>query len=352
MMLRLKPYLNVVQETEESCYVMASEKELFRCSGKSVPILVDRVFPLLDGTHNEVQIGYMLSDILNEQSVRDVLQLLMKNRIVENVEQEADLTPAELEAFAGVLTLFSRYSDASFELLSRVRRTHVAVVGDSALVTEVTASLQQSGIGTITVVTGADDLPLPHHPLTDLRRAGIDQLGAVVAKADLILGVQDNEFDQVDRLRELNRICLATDKAWLHVRITLDAEGWIGPLYQSGEACFECMEKRVNANLATWKEKSIYERQVIEGKLNTKSLHFEPFLRQLSGMAATEVVKLLTYLEPPALNSRTHMVDLLTQETTQHMVFKVPHCSACASASSLRVHPWDEDQVRIERMLL
>ncbi|MCY1083394.1 TOMM precursor leader peptide-binding protein [Archangium lansingense] len=352
MLPRVVPCMNVVRDGERTCYFMSSGRDLLRCQGRLVPALVERLLPLLDGTRTPAELRAELSGTIDTASVDELLRLLLHHRVVVDAGPERSFSARELEAFASLLALLARSFSNPYRPFERLRRARVVVVGDSELARELLSALAECAIGTIDLVMdeGLPTLVVPQpvhvraHPFAALR--------TLLPGADLVIGVQDGEFGFTRRMRELNRLCLGLGTDWLEVRLSLDAEGWIGPLHTPGTACFECVELRRRSHLATWKEQALQVEQVERGLLVGKRLGFAPFQRHLASMVAVEVLLYLTGLEPTRLVGRGLLVDLLTQESNSHPVLKHPACPACGQPPEERLHPWGDEEVRIERTLL
>ncbi|HEX2573866.1 MAG TPA: TOMM precursor leader peptide-binding protein [Polyangia bacterium] len=355
---RLKPFINIVRDDETTCCFMISERELFRCRGKSVPLLLDQVLPLMDGERTVEALAAKLEGTLPAKAVQDLVTLLVRNHVVMDAEEEAPAAGApgvSPAAYPGLMTFLARFSDRPGALWSRLRRARVAVVGDSPLLTEVTAALASCAIGAIDVVAppelaGAGLAEVAG--ATTLRRVGLDRMGEVVPGADLVIGVQDGEFCFGARLKELNRMCLEVGQSWLHLRLTLEGEAWIGPVYAPGSACFECLTCRLQSNLKSWKENAQHERRIAEGQLPEQRMDFLPFRQQLAQAAAVETVKFLTGIDGARLISHCLVLDLLSQESSLHTVLRYPRCPACSRLQTGRIYPWDEDELKLERMLI
>jgi bacteriocin biosynthesis cyclodehydratase domain-containing protein len=352
--LRLDPLMNVVRDGAEACQLVISERQLFRLQGKTVPLLVDQVLPLLDGTRTVAQLRQALASQLNEKSLDELLRLLVRNRVLHDVTQVQPLSAEEQAAYCGVFRLLSRFSESPEQMLGQLRKARVAVVGTSALLQDVVDALGDCAVGDIDVfgAFGAPAAALQAPKGSRLHTPAWEELESTVARADLALGLQDGDFSAVRELKALNQACLRHGQSWLHLRLTLDAEGWLGPLHGPGGACFECLGLRIKSNLKAGRESAIAQQQTEQGLVAARTLEFAPFRRQLASMAAIEVLKHLTQLELTQLFSRCCLVDFLTQETSLHTVLKHPACPACGVSRDGRLYPWDKDEVLLERTLL
>ncbi|WNG31014.1 TOMM precursor leader peptide-binding protein [Cystobacter fuscus] len=350
---RLAPTVSVVQDGEDTCYLMMTGKDMLRCRGPLVSTLVTRLLPLLDGTRGVAEIRDTLEGTLEAKQVDEVLRLLLRHHLLMDAEPEQVLSTQERVAFGSLLALLSRSSTQPYRVLERLRRMRLVVVGDSELAREVVESLAECAFGTIDLVSprgawAALTLELP----VRVRHFEPGHLRDVIPGAELVIGVQDGEFNFTRQMRELNRLCLRLGVSWLQVQLTLEAEGWLGPLHTPGTACFECMDMRMKSNLRTWKEQGLHEEQVEQGLLMGRRLGFRPMQRQLAGALAIEVLLHLSGLEASRLVGRSLVIDALSQESSLHPVLKHPACPACGTPPEARLHPWGEEDIRLERTLM
>lgn len=348
----LKPFVRVVREGEHACYFMISERELFRCRGKTVPVLIDQVLPLLDGKNSAEEIGMALANTLPPQGIRDILQLLLNNHVAYNASIPEGMDAGDLEAYPGLLMFFGRFSPYPLAFLHALRRARVVVLGDSPLLLETATSLGACAFGAIDVLSPGPVAAIEAPPGTRLRQAGLEHLPESVRGAALVIGLQDGEFHFRASLREINRMCLETGTPSLLVRLTMDAEAWIGPVQVRGNACFECFENRIQSNLKTWKENLLFEEQIAAGVHRPARMELPLLGRQVAQIAALEAMQFVAGFDPTRLVGRCRVIDLLNQESSLHTVLRYPRCPACSQRRVERLYPWDADTIQLDRMLL
>jgi bacteriocin biosynthesis cyclodehydratase domain-containing protein len=281
-----------------------------------------------------------------------MVQALLRQRVIVDAGLEQTLSAHEREAFASLLVMLARSSSEPYRLLGQLRGARVVVLGDLELSREVVLGLSECAIGRIDLLV---EEPAPERGVSlpaGVRVLPMEELEAVVPGADLVIGVQDGELNSPRRLRELNRLCLRLGTSWLRLQLTLDAEGWIGPLHAPGSACFECLELRLEGNLQTRREQRLHREQVERGLLPARRLGFGPFQRQLASAMALEVLLLLTGLEPSRLVGRGLLLDMLAHERSMHPVLKHPACPACGKPPEDRLRPWSKEEIRPGRTLL
>jgi bacteriocin biosynthesis cyclodehydratase domain-containing protein len=307
---------------------------MFRVQGRSVPVLVDHLLPLVDGARSVGAIQEHLADRIAARPLAELLEALVRHGLLRDVSEAPALSDAERAEHREILALLSRFSERPEALLAGLRAARVLVVCDSPWGADVAGALRESAVGTVRWLESGEALE------------------AEVAAATLVVGLQDGDFTGAALLAALNRACVALGRGLLHARLTLDAEGFLGPLYEPGGACLECLRLRIRNNLQAGREVGLAERRVEQGQLAVERLAYAPFRRQLAAMVALEVVKQLTAVEPSALYCRCRIVDLMTHESQLHTVLRHPACGACGQRQEGRVYPWDEDEIRVERMLI
>lgn len=335
----LKPHIAVLRDGDHECCLIGGERELFRCRGRSVPFLLDDLLPLLDGTRTVGELTSALRTAAPDGAVSSAIELLVKNRLL------VDCGPPELDLSvlrrSTAWPLLCRTSDRPAELARALSGARVVILGDDPVADSVAQQLRSCGLGAVDRLPGLDGSQdeLAPRLLGELQGAG------------LIVAVQNGEFAHRPALLALNRLARQERLAWLQLRLTLDGEGWLGPLYTHHGPCFECFERRLASNLKSSRESASYREQLRDGAA-PRRLGFAPFEVQLASMAVTEVLKHLTAFEPSALHGACRVVDLVTQESSLHTLLKFPNCPACGPELVGACYPWQEDEVRLERQPL
>lgn len=332
--LRTVPFLRVLRDGPEACHLLTSERTTYRVQGHGVPFLLDEILASFDTPLRVGALMERLADGVQEEGLRALLGALVRNGILRDATDAPPLSDSERAAHVDMLSFLSRLSDRPEALLSKLREARVLVACDSSWGDDVAAALRESAVGTVRVVVRAESIL------------------AEAQEATVAVGLQDGDFTGTALLTALNRACVALGRSLLHARLTLDADGFLGPWYEPGGACLECLRLRIRNNLRSGREVASAERQVEDGRLAADRLSFAPFRRQLAAMVAVEVLKQITALEPSSLYCGCRIVDLLTHETQLHRVLRHPACEACGRQPAGRLYPWDEDTIRIERTLV
>lgn len=332
----LKPHIAVVRDGDHECFLIGGERELFRCRGRSVPFLVDALLPLLDGTRTLGEVAGALRGRVPDEVVSSAIDLLVKNRVlIDCGPPEADLSALSSSA---AWPLLCRASDRPLELARELAAARVVVLGDDPVARCLGQQLDPCGLRAVERVAA---------PELDSDELG-PELTEKLQQAQLIVAVQNGDFADRRTLLALNRLARERRLVWLQLRLTLDAEAWLGPLYGSAGPCFECFERRLSSNLKSSRENAVYAERLRAGGA-ARRLGFGPFETQLASMAVTEVLKHLTGFEPSALHGACRIVDLVTQESSLHPLLKFPHCPGCGPELLGPSYPWQDDEVDLQR---
>jgi bacteriocin biosynthesis cyclodehydratase domain-containing protein len=332
--LRTVPFLRVLRDGPDACHLLTSERTTFRVQGRGVPFLLDAILPAFDAPLRVGALPERLAAGVEEEALRALLGALLRNGILRDATDAPPLSADERTTHRDTLSLLSRLSDRPEAHLAKLREARVLVACDSPWGDDVAAALRESAVGTVRVVARADSLE------------------AEAREATVAVGLQDGDFSGTALLTALNRACVSLGRSLLHARLTLDADGFLGPWYEPGGACLECLRLRIRNNLRSGREVACAERQVEDGLFAADRLSFAPFRRQLAAMVAVEVLKQVTALEPSSLYCGCRIVDLLTHETQLHRVLRHPACEGCGRQPAGRLYPWDEDTICIERTLV
>ncbi len=346
----LKPTIRTVRDGEQACYFVSSEQQVFRCRGASVPILVERVLPLVDGQRRLDQIVSELEGVLSEKAVRGVFELLTKHNVVIDLaadEPAGDGASAEHRALHAFLT---RHSAEPNRMFNRLRRACVAVRGTGAVLEAAAAALSTLGVGEVRVFGELAALP---ERATQLGQSSPEAVDAGLAGAALAVAIGASEFDDSDEIASFARRCLTQGLPCLLVRLTHDGEAWIGPLQVPGGPCIECLQVRIRSNLKGWHELELFSKHVRQGLvLPIREPLPRPFIDQVAASTSIEVLKFITGVEATPLTRRCRILDLVTQEVSLHSVLKVPHCRTCSAGSEHAALPWNADEVELDRTLI
>lgn len=305
--------------------------------------------PYLNGTFTQDEIVAALA--AKGIASSDVLQLLRQLQDVSLLEeaQAFGLSPAEEQRFEPQISFFSRYTaEGGARYQSRLRSSHVAVVGDGYLGRAVARSLASSGCGTITVLasdpaagatiadasTTSDDWR-PQWHVRPLDRSHLWSDDEADALPRLFIVAQEAEDPLL--LQEMDALSKRHKAPWLLLRALESHVGWIGPLFVPDEtACYRSLEARMRGNLSFFPEHDTFTRHLTEaGRPSAAVGMLHAFADILAGMAVTDAVKFITEFGMPATAGRFFTLNLMTWDIEVHDVLRVPRLGLDATTPSL-----------------
>lgn len=324
------------------------ETALARRLGDSGAGIVDRILPLLDGTHSIADIyGSLAADGLSPASVSSVLEVLDELGSLSDTPQEEDETSVNGE--------IARYRDQidCFEEWLEVRQgsedsAHVgAVAAQAALGTArvvvlglgragsaLLECLGVAGVGTLLGIRADGDSEIearsaeaiasriqslnPRTSYTEIDATGGGDLAALDEQMVSALLVYCPDTFREEVCRELNTIALAVGSSLLPYRespFCLE----LGPLVVPGQtACYLCYDLRRKAA----------EPKAGPGEPEPSGT---PALGFAAGapLLALEIVKILTRTAFPVTRGRLWRLGLFDGSVGVHPVLKLPRCPAC-----------------------
>jgi len=130
---------------------------------------------------------------------------------------------------------------------------------------------------------------------------------------------------------------------WMLVRATTQSEGWVGPLFIPGDtASYLSLEARLRGNMSQYDEYVAFDAHVRRsGMAAAEAGGLVAFAYALAGVAAVELVKLVSDITVPALAGKFISVSLGSLETDIHEVLRFPRLEDEAY-SRPGVAPWKE----------
>ncbi len=144
-----------------------------------------------------------------------------------------------------------------------------------------------------------------------------------------------SECGEADALLDVNRSAMRAGRPHLPVW-TSDLLGFLGPLHYPDEGpCFQCFRYRRDANeyrpdiARRVREFVVSERQAQMGTLPG------PMLTILGGIAAVDILKLLTGISPADSLHAIVTLNLISFELSRHRLLKVPRCPECSDVAKL-----------------
>jgi bacteriocin biosynthesis cyclodehydratase domain-containing protein len=306
--------------------------------------LLARLLSLLDGSRTVPELVEALDDV-EPRLVISSLERLGKTGLLEDGGAEpspADPVASDREAQRTLLSHI--VPDGVAEALAALEQARVGVVGSGAVAAAVSRNLEGCGVGEVRSPP-ADAVARSVAHITPVSATGAPAAQGASAQApastngsvglaqvikDMSLMVAALDHLDPDLLELLNAECLDHSVPLLPV-VLVGWEGHLGPTCIPGQtACVRCASLRAKSNLSRYQEYLLYEDTMRRRPGERPFGRLPHFPEVLAGLAATEVVKMITHCYPTATHGRVLVIDLLTSDTESHDVLRVPRCPACS----------------------
>jgi bacteriocin biosynthesis cyclodehydratase domain-containing protein len=273
-----------------------------RLDGAAAKNLLPRLLPLLDGTRTLDEIVECLGERIRP-AVEHAIGVLTERRLL------LDGPPAPDGEHTVARLLAASVGKPETGLGQALEDARVAVAGAGPAAVESARALRAAGIGE---VVRADWSAVPACDL------------AVAAPAP----------EEVVRLEGWNRAALAARTTWIQLLPFDGRFAAIGPLFVPQETCCHvCYRLRRRANIPY-----PLEFEAVEA-VPTAAATPPPVLAAMAGLGALVAARWLAAADP-ALPGRLFALDLRqVPELTEHHVYRVPRCPACARLE-VRPLPW------------
>jgi bacteriocin biosynthesis cyclodehydratase domain-containing protein len=309
---------------------------------------VDRILPLLDGTHSIADIyGRLAADGLSPALVSGVLEVLDSLGSLSDTPPEEDDTPVRgeiaqyrdqiacFEEWLGVRQNAEEASQGAASAQAALGNARVVVMGLGRAGSALLEALSIAGVGSLLGIRAGGDSPLetrfaetlhdriralnPRTTYTEITALdGGDSASLDEAMASALLVYCPDTFHEAV-CRELNGIALANGSSLLPYRETpFTVE--LGPLVVPGQtACYVCYELRRKA------------AEPKPGPDDEEPPPGTPALAFAAGvpLLALEIVKILTRTAFPVTRGKLWRLGLFDGSVGVHPVLKLPRCPAC-----------------------
>lgn len=325
---RIKEFLTVYPLSETRWVFRGGSNEICRVDlrNERARRTFHTMLPLLDGGLPTAEVLERLErDGIDRGAAAALLGHLERSRCIEEAGDAANAE--DRERFASQLTFFSHFTTAGgarFQALLADKR--VATIGAGGLIGILDRQLAAAGVGErVTLEPGAISgsagarsegaAANGHGGWFEERHGRLpDLVVAVSALADRRL------FHALDRFSRGRGV------PWLQILLLSVQEAWIGPLFVPGEsASYGSYAAALRAEVPHFPRHPAVDRLRCAPHASAEPPSALPAaLRVIAGIAATEIVKLLTGYQVPHLLSRYLAVDLLTWETESHEVWRMP----------------------------
>jgi bacteriocin biosynthesis cyclodehydratase domain-containing protein len=337
----------------------ASARRRIKLKGHSFREFQQLVIPLLDGRHTVPEIEARVAEVFAPRDLEAGLQLLANHNLLQDAGAEgiADETVTRL---APQLNFFHELDMNAEEIQARLMRSTVTVLGMGGSGAGVVQALAAAGVGHLRCV---DALPVSRtdtylSPMFCLADAGELRTAAVARKiAESAPGVEVTTHTQVPEkdddvlalidgsdfvincldqgqsslIYKLNRACLKANIRWTSCA-PAGTEVVIGPTVVPFEtACYLCYKMRTVACAGNPEDEFAFEsfldRRKQDDSARRENLVFGVGLA--ANLLSLEAVKVLSGNLSPSAKGKIVVFDLLSLESSKHVVLRKPWCPAC-----------------------
>lgn len=335
----------------------ASSRRRIKLKGTSFREFQQRVIPLLDGKHTLSEIAAAVADVFAHEDLEAGLQLLADHNLLR------DTTDAGLdtsERLAPQMNFFHEMETNAEEIQARLQSATVTIMGLGGPGAGAALALAAAGVGTLRCfdaerVTAADTYLSPcfsaahvsEERTTIIARviaasspetivttymetpADDDQVLKLISGSDFVLNCLD--VGQSSLIYKLNRACLKANLRWSSAAV-MGPEVIIGPTVVPFEtACYLCYKMRTVAIAGNPEEEFAFEtfldRRKRDDSARRESLVFG--VGVASNLLSLEAIKALSGSVNVSARGKIIVLDLLTLESSKHVVLRKPWCPAC-----------------------
>ena len=350
-------------ETGDEILRFASTRRRIKLKGTAFREFQQRVIPLLDGQHTLAQIQAQVADVFAAADIEAGLQLLADNNLLRDAAP-LDLSEETMTRLAPQLNFFHEMEMNAEDMQVRFKRATVTILGVGGAGAGAAQALAAAGVGKLRCVdrekvATADAYLSSNFLLADVgelrtdvlarRISGTnpdvavstetrlpendDQVLELINGSDFVLNCLDSGQSSV--IYKLNRACLKANISWSSCSVG-GSEVVIGPTVVPFEtACYLCYKMRSVACAGNPEEEFTFEtfldRRKRDDSARSESLVFGMGLA--ANLLSLEAVKALTGVLTLSARGKIVVFDLLSLESTKHVVLRKPWCPACFKTS-------------------
>lgn len=329
--IRLNPSASVTPT--DAGVILRSDLGTFQVVGSDVRAFLDRMVPLLDGSHDRDALHRALGDY-SRTSVTALLDLLQSYGLIEAVPDAEGA--AERERWRGQLEFFRTWSSFSApdEAMRRLASARVLIAGLEPWGATAAIELAAAGVGALFLV---DDDGARREAAAALAREAAPQLSVAQSAMSALDGgdsallaepwslvvaaVAPGDAERLERVARFAHRAKVVS-LWSHLA---GKRAVLGPLVAPGAtACRICATvEALNPPLG-------------EHEGAAPHPHGETMGQLLGHLVAMEALKLISGYTPSGLGGRLAIQDLTTFESTLHLLVRLPWCRVCGPGSAPR----------------
>jgi bacteriocin biosynthesis cyclodehydratase domain-containing protein len=342
----------------------ASVRRRIKLKGHSFREFQQLVIPLLDGRHTLPEIEARVAEVFAPRDLEAGLQLLAEHNLLQDAgaERSTDETAARLTP---QLNFFHELDMNGEEIQARLTGSTVTVVGLGGAGAGVAQALAAAGVGSLRCidafpVSQTDTYLSPLFSLADvgeLRTEVVarkiaasapevtvtnytttpendDEVLALIEGSDFVLNCLDQ--GQSSLVYKLNRACLKANISWSSCA-PAGTEVVIGPTVIPFEtACYLCYKMRSVACAGNPEDEFAFEsfldRRKQDDSARRENVVFGVGLA--ANLLSLEAVKAVSGSLSPSATGKVLIFDLITLESSKHVVLRKPSCPACFKSES------------------
>jgi len=314
---------------------------------------------LLDGRHTLAEIQAQVADVFSSADIEAGLQLLAENNLLRD-GSAGDLSDDAGSRLTPQLNFFHEMEMNTEDIQARLKRATVSILGLGGAGAGTAQALAAAGVGYLrcldaekvapadTYLSSIFSLSEVGELRTDVLTRRIsgtnpdvtvstqtrlpendDQVLELISGSDFVLNCLD--AGQSSLIYKLNRTCLSANISWSSCSIE-GPEVVIGPTVVPFEtACYLCYKMRSVACAGNPEEEFAFEtfldRRKRDDSAQRESLVFG--VGVAANLLSLEAVKALSGVLTLSARGRIVVLDLLTLESTKHVVLRKPWCPAC-----------------------
>lgn len=335
-----------------------SERRRVKLKGHSFREFQQAVIPLLDGQHTLEEIQQAVADLFSPADLEQGLQLLAEQNLLED---DAAIQPSAAHAqWTPQLNLFHELGLNGAEIMARLSRATVTVLGMGGAGSATAVSLATAGVGRLrcvdtSAVLVADSSLSPVFSPEDTGRPRTEVVARTIHSSapkaevetlaqplkddsDVLNTIRGSDFvincldpGQSSLVYKLNRSCLDANIRWTSCGLC-GQEVVLGPTIHPREtACYLCYKMRTVACAGNPESEFAFER-FLDRRKQDDSGRRENMVFGASiaaQMAGLEALKELSGALEPSAQGKIIVFDLLTLTTSRHVVLRKPWCPAC-----------------------
>jgi bacteriocin biosynthesis cyclodehydratase domain-containing protein len=350
---KIRNYLDIVPMGRDRIQVRSSES-MSVLRGQTVEGVFKHLLPLLDGNNTVEEIIVKLDEQASEDVVRGALDGLANSMIIEDAAVAGDeVITAERALYGRQLTFFAvtNESGAELECQKALKEGSLLIVGDGDLARAIVGETALAGVGKIRALNLPNDISLRAvDELVSIEGIGAPLEDLKALEDALAFGPQSMLAVALDRpepslVGPINDIAQRFNMPLLLTQLN-GTEAVVGPFVIPGKtACLLCHHLRTVRNLDFYEEYRAWERWTgTDGKNMRAAIGtLGSFTSVAAGLAATEIIRRISFFYEPELYGKFLTVNALTYEVISHQVVRLPRCPGCSKARNLTVEtPWLE----------